>query len=171
MRGAGKRQGGCGRQRWGPPKLLPSWPCPHAQVAAEVLEELCEKMGVTDPEEVREFALFLVKGEGEPPCQAAFRTAASLPGPPRGPRARRPPRWRGREPGLPAQAIRCGPCGPTSTSTAWWTRTRACTAGGSAGRPSCTLTTPPTSAPTTARSAPLPARRSDVGSHGRGFRA
>ncbi|XP_036078086.1 myosin XVB [Rousettus aegyptiacus] len=35
-------------------------------VAAEVLEELCEKMGVTDPEEVREFALFLVKGEGNP---------------------------------------------------------------------------------------------------------
>lgn len=39
--------------------------CPHAQVAAEVLEELCGKMGITEPEEVQEFALFLIKGEGE----------------------------------------------------------------------------------------------------------
>ncbi|CAK6438524.1 unnamed protein product [Pipistrellus nathusii] len=34
-------------------------------VAAEVLEELCGKMGITEPEEVQEFALFLIKGEGE----------------------------------------------------------------------------------------------------------
>lgn len=33
-------------------------------MAAEVLEELCRKMGITDPEEVQEFALFLIKGEG-----------------------------------------------------------------------------------------------------------
>lgn len=30
-----------------------------------MLEELCGKMGITDPEEVQEFALFLIKGEGE----------------------------------------------------------------------------------------------------------
>lgn len=52
---------------------LPTWPCPHAQVAAEVLEELCGQMGILDPEEVQEFALFLIKGEGEPPRQAGFR--------------------------------------------------------------------------------------------------
>lgn len=42
----------------------------------------------------------------------------------------------------------------------WWARRPACTAGGSAGRPACTSITPPTSAPTTARSAccPLPGR-------------
>ncbi|XP_074199790.1 myosin XVB isoform X3 [Camelus bactrianus] len=34
-------------------------------VAAEVLEELCGKMGIRDPQEVQEFALFLIKGEGE----------------------------------------------------------------------------------------------------------
>lgn len=34
-------------------------------VAGEVLEELCEQMGITDAEEVQEFALFLIKGEGE----------------------------------------------------------------------------------------------------------
>uniref|UniRef100_G1PS66 MyTH4 domain-containing protein n=1 Tax=Myotis lucifugus TaxID=59463 RepID=G1PS66_MYOLU len=34
-------------------------------VAAEVLEELCGKMGITEPEEVQEFALFLIQGEGE----------------------------------------------------------------------------------------------------------
>ncbi|XP_019499778.1 PREDICTED: myosin XVB [Hipposideros armiger] len=34
-------------------------------VAAEVLEELCGKMGILDPGEVQEFALFLIKGEGE----------------------------------------------------------------------------------------------------------
>ncbi|KAB0365953.1 hypothetical protein FD754_010109 [Muntiacus muntjak] len=34
-------------------------------VAAEVLEELCRQMGITDPQEVQEFALFLVKGDGE----------------------------------------------------------------------------------------------------------
>ncbi|XP_010854805.1 PREDICTED: unconventional myosin-XV-like [Bison bison bison] len=34
-------------------------------VAAEVLEELCRQMGITDPQEVQEFALFLIKGDGE----------------------------------------------------------------------------------------------------------
>uniref|UniRef100_G3T1X6 Myosin XVB n=1 Tax=Loxodonta africana TaxID=9785 RepID=G3T1X6_LOXAF len=34
-------------------------------VAAEVLEELCSHMGVADPQEVQEFALFLIRGEGE----------------------------------------------------------------------------------------------------------
>ncbi|XP_077019366.1 myosin XVB [Tamandua tetradactyla] len=34
-------------------------------VAAEVLEELCGQMGVTDSQEVQEFALFLIKGEGD----------------------------------------------------------------------------------------------------------
>lgn len=133
-------------------------------------------MGIMDPEEVREFALFLVKGEGEPPCrldsERQLHCQVHL-----GARERGGPRlgWQGCgqgcEPGLPTQTSRCGPCGPTSTSTAWWTRTRACTAGGSAGRPSCTLTTPPTSTLTTARSAPpgrasqapLPTRRSDAG--------
>lgn len=37
-----------------------------AQVAGEVLEELCGQMGITDSQEVQEFALFLIKGEGEP---------------------------------------------------------------------------------------------------------
>lgn len=40
--------------------------CQCAQVAGEVLEELCGQMGITDLEEVQEFALFLIKGEGEP---------------------------------------------------------------------------------------------------------
>ncbi|KAM5149121.1 LOW QUALITY PROTEIN: myosin XVB [Callospermophilus lateralis] len=34
-------------------------------VAGEVLEELCGQMGIRDPQEVEEFALFLIKGEGE----------------------------------------------------------------------------------------------------------
>ncbi|XP_005407553.2 PREDICTED: unconventional myosin-XVB-like, partial [Chinchilla lanigera] len=34
-------------------------------VAGEVLEEMCGQMGITDPQEVQEFALFLIKGEGE----------------------------------------------------------------------------------------------------------
>ncbi|XP_022445301.1 myosin XVB isoform X2 [Delphinapterus leucas] len=34
-------------------------------VAAEVLEEMCGQMGITDPHEVQEFALFLIKGEGQ----------------------------------------------------------------------------------------------------------
>uniref|UniRef100_A0A8C8XIR8 Myosin XVB n=1 Tax=Panthera leo TaxID=9689 RepID=A0A8C8XIR8_PANLE len=34
-------------------------------VAAEVLEELCRQMGITDPQEMQEFALFLIKKEGE----------------------------------------------------------------------------------------------------------
>ncbi|XP_029782945.1 myosin XVB [Suricata suricatta] len=34
-------------------------------VAAEVLEELCQQMGITDPQEVQEFALFLITKEGE----------------------------------------------------------------------------------------------------------
>lgn len=66
----------------------PSWPCPHAQVAAEVLEELCGQMGILDPGEVQEFALFLIKGAGEPHGQAGFR----VPGPPLSPRGRRFPR-------------------------------------------------------------------------------
>uniref|UniRef100_A0A8C9KHL8 MyTH4 domain-containing protein n=1 Tax=Panthera tigris altaica TaxID=74533 RepID=A0A8C9KHL8_PANTA len=32
-------------------------------VAAEVLEELCRQMGITDPQEMQEFALFLIKKE------------------------------------------------------------------------------------------------------------
>lgn len=42
-----------------------SRPVHCAQVAGEVLEEMCGQMGVTDSEEVQEFALFLIKGEGE----------------------------------------------------------------------------------------------------------
>lgn len=34
-------------------------------VVAEVLEELCWKMGITDPEEMQEFALFVIQGEGQ----------------------------------------------------------------------------------------------------------
>ncbi|KAM6175993.1 myosin XVB [Erethizon dorsatum] len=34
-------------------------------VAGEVLEEMCTQMGIMDPQEVQEFALFLIKGEGE----------------------------------------------------------------------------------------------------------
>ncbi|XP_070082077.1 myosin XVB isoform X4 [Equus caballus] len=34
-------------------------------VAGEVLEELCGQMSIMDPQEVQEFALFLIKGEGE----------------------------------------------------------------------------------------------------------
>uniref|UniRef100_A0A8D1P5X7 Myosin XVB n=1 Tax=Sus scrofa TaxID=9823 RepID=A0A8D1P5X7_PIG len=34
-------------------------------VAAELLEELCRQMGIGDPQEVQEFALFLIKGDGE----------------------------------------------------------------------------------------------------------
>nr|XP_020136663.1 myosin XVB [Microcebus murinus] len=34
-------------------------------VAAEVLEEMCRQMGITEPQEVQEFALFLIKGEGK----------------------------------------------------------------------------------------------------------
>lgn len=52
---------GCGPQSWPGPIMA----CPHAQVAAEVLEELCGRMGITEPEEVQEFALFLIQGEGE----------------------------------------------------------------------------------------------------------
>ena len=36
-------------------------------MAAEVLEELCRQMGIMDPQEVQEFALFLVKGDSELP--------------------------------------------------------------------------------------------------------
>ncbi|KAM6163520.1 myosin XVB [Rhynchocyon petersi] len=34
-------------------------------VVSEVLEELCGRMGITDPQEVQEFALFIIKGEGD----------------------------------------------------------------------------------------------------------
>ncbi|KAM9208827.1 LOW QUALITY PROTEIN: myosin XVB [Dugong dugon] len=34
-------------------------------VVTEVLEELCMQMDITDPQEVKEFALFLIKGEGD----------------------------------------------------------------------------------------------------------
>nr|XP_012309121.2 LOW QUALITY PROTEIN: myosin XVB [Aotus nancymaae] len=34
-------------------------------VAADVQEELCRQMGIVEPQEVQEFALFLIKGEGE----------------------------------------------------------------------------------------------------------
>lgn len=53
-----------------------------AQVAGEVLGELCGQMGITDSQEVQEFALFLIKGEGEPrerggqPCLPGPRAAA-----------------------------------------------------------------------------------------------
>lgn len=70
----------------GPP---PSWPCSHAQVAAEVLEELCGQMGILDPGEVQEFALFLIKRAGKPRGQAGFRVL----GPPLSPRGRRFPHW------------------------------------------------------------------------------
>lgn len=59
----------------------PLMPCPHAQVAAEVLEELCEKMGITEPEEVQEFALFLIKGEGEAWGEDARLHSGGLPCP------------------------------------------------------------------------------------------
>lgn len=49
---------------WAPVSIIMACPC--AQVAGEVLEELCGQMGITDLEEVQEFALFLIKGEGEP---------------------------------------------------------------------------------------------------------
>lgn len=55
---------------WAPVSIITTCPC--AQVAGEVLEELCGQMGVLDSGEVQEFALFLIKGEGEPrdslPC-------------------------------------------------------------------------------------------------------
>lgn len=55
---------------WAPVSIITACPC--AQVAGEVLEELCGQMGVLDSGEVQEFALFLIKGEGEPrdslPC-------------------------------------------------------------------------------------------------------
>lgn len=61
-------------------------PVDMAQVVAEVLEELCLQMGITDPQEVQEFALFLIKREGEPLAwgggarrQAGFQEAAYLP--------------------------------------------------------------------------------------------
>lgn len=41
-----------------------------AQVSGEVLQELCGQMGITEPQEVQEFALFLIKGEGEPGAPA-----------------------------------------------------------------------------------------------------
>lgn len=31
-----------------------------------MLEEVCQQMGIMDPQEVQEFALFLIKREGEP---------------------------------------------------------------------------------------------------------
>ena len=31
-----------------------------------MLEELCRQIGITDPQEMQEFALFLIKKEGEP---------------------------------------------------------------------------------------------------------
>ena len=34
-------------------------------MVAEVLEEMCGEMGIMDPKEVQEFALFLIKGEGK----------------------------------------------------------------------------------------------------------
>lgn len=49
---------------WPPVSIITACPC--AQVAGEVLEELCGQMGITDLEEVQEFALFIIKGEGEP---------------------------------------------------------------------------------------------------------
>lgn len=61
-----------------PPSLLPSQPCPHVQVAAELLEELCRQMGIGDPQEVQEFALFLIKGDGEPPGLGRKRGQAGL---------------------------------------------------------------------------------------------
>lgn len=56
---------------WAPPAPQPHNPTTHGpvnmpQVAAEVLEDLCQQMGITDPQEVQEFALFLIKREGEP---------------------------------------------------------------------------------------------------------
>lgn len=50
-----------------PASRPPTHHSPHlyAQVAAEVVEELCRQMGITDPQEMQEFALFLIKKEGE----------------------------------------------------------------------------------------------------------
>lgn len=58
-------------QFWAPPAPQPHNPTTHGpvhmpQVAADVLEDLCQQMGITDPCEVQEFALFLIKREGEP---------------------------------------------------------------------------------------------------------
>lgn len=126
--------------------LLPSpaplsRPCPHVQVAAEVLEEMCGQMGITDPHEVQEFALFLIKGEGRPPGLGRKRGPAGLRDmalPAKSallatgeaaPTLGLAGSWAGLAPGgragcgprLPAQASWCGPCGPGSTSTArWW---------------------------------------------------
>lgn len=47
-------------------------------VAAELLEELCRQMGIGDPQEVQEFALFLIKGDGEPPGLGRKRGQAGL---------------------------------------------------------------------------------------------
>uniref|UniRef100_A0A5F9CS82 MyTH4 domain-containing protein n=1 Tax=Oryctolagus cuniculus TaxID=9986 RepID=A0A5F9CS82_RABIT len=49
-----------GRRRLPPPSEMKAF-----LVAAEVLEELCGQMGISDPQELQEFALFLIKGEGE----------------------------------------------------------------------------------------------------------
>uniref|UniRef100_A0ABI8AM59 Myosin XVB n=1 Tax=Felis catus TaxID=9685 RepID=A0ABI8AM59_FELCA len=61
-----RRWESCGIGTAPPPKSpAPPWPCLCAQVAAEVLEELCRQIGITDPQEMQEFALFLIKKEGE----------------------------------------------------------------------------------------------------------
>uniref|UniRef100_A0A2K6S0C8 Myosin XVB n=1 Tax=Saimiri boliviensis boliviensis TaxID=39432 RepID=A0A2K6S0C8_SAIBB len=49
-----------GRQRLPPPGEMQAF-----LVAADVQEELCRQMGIMEPQEVQEFALFLIKGEGE----------------------------------------------------------------------------------------------------------
>uniref|UniRef100_A0A2I3HSA5 Myosin XVB n=1 Tax=Nomascus leucogenys TaxID=61853 RepID=A0A2I3HSA5_NOMLE len=49
-----------GRRRMPPPGEMKAF-----LVAAEVQEELCREMGVTEPQEVQEFALFLIKEKGQ----------------------------------------------------------------------------------------------------------
>ncbi|KAK7805316.1 hypothetical protein U0070_027155 [Myodes glareolus] len=49
-----------GRQKLPPPGEMQAF-----LVSGEVLQELCGQMGITDPQEVQEFAIFLIKGEGE----------------------------------------------------------------------------------------------------------
>uniref|UniRef100_A0A2K6M8D7 Myosin XVB n=1 Tax=Rhinopithecus bieti TaxID=61621 RepID=A0A2K6M8D7_RHIBE len=49
-----------GRRRMPPPGEMKAF-----LVAAEVQEELCQQMGITEPQEVQEFALFLIKEKGK----------------------------------------------------------------------------------------------------------
>uniref|UniRef100_A0A2K5MGB1 Myosin XVB n=1 Tax=Cercocebus atys TaxID=9531 RepID=A0A2K5MGB1_CERAT len=50
-----------GGRRW----MLPPGEMKAFLVAAEVQEELCQQMGITEPQEVQEFTLFLIKEKGK----------------------------------------------------------------------------------------------------------